>query len=264
MSAPQLTDASPPPPGFLAEAIRAALGVLYPPSCAACGAPRPGSAVPHLCEACDARLPRLEAPYCQVCGEWFVGQISGDFRCANCGDRRFDFEFAFAPLRAEDTARELVHRFKYNKALWLRVPLGHLMAEALRGPRAEARLAAEPRWTLVPVPLHPRRLRERQFNQAAELCRIVRRLTGLPVREALRRTRYTTVQARLQRRERLENLRGAFDLTRREKHFPTIRGRAVLLVDDVFTTGATTQECARVLRRHGQVERVAVLTALRG
>jgi ComF family protein len=246
------------------EAGRAALNVLYPPKCAGCGTSHPESSVPHLCTPCLERLPRLTAPYCRVCGEWFVGQISGEFRCGNCQDRRFDFEFAYAPLRAEESARELVHRLKYDRILWLRRPLGHLMSDALRGDFAEPRLSAEARWILVPVPLHPRRLRERQFNQAAELCRVIRRLTSLPVRDVLRRTRYTTVQARLPRRERLENLRGAFDLTRREKHFPTVRGQPVLLVDDVFTTGATTQECARLLRREGHVGRVAVLTAVRG
>ena len=197
MSAQNHPAATLPPPAFWIEAGRAALGVLYPALCAGCGRPGPESGVPHLCEPCTSGLPRLTAPYCRVCGEWFVGKIDGDFRCSNCADRRFDFEFAFAPLRAEGAARELVHRLKYNKSLWLRVPLGHLMAEALRGPAAEARLETEPGWTLVPVPLHPRRLRERQFNQAAELCRIIRRLTGLPLREPLRRTRYTTVQTRL-------------------------------------------------------------------
>jgi ComF family protein len=249
---------------WLMGARDATLGLLYPPACAVCGRTRPESALKHLCAPCAKKLPRLEPPYCEVCGEWFVGQLNGAFRCSNCNDRKFDFDFAYAPMRAQDSMRELVHRYKYGGALWLRLPLAELLATAVRGENAEPRLAAEPDWLLVPVPLHPRRLREREFNQAAELCRVLARLTGLPMCEALRRTRYTTVQASLHRSQRLENLRGAFSLRGRKCQRGFLRGRAVLLVDDVLTTGATTQECARVLRRDGGARRVAVLTVVRG
>lgn len=249
---------------WLGDAKDAALDLLYPRACAVCGGSRPDSPLAHLCGTCATKLPRLVPPYCGVCGEWFVGQIDGTFCCANCADRKFDFDFAFAAMKSEDSMRELIHRYKYEKALWLRVPLGQLLAEALRGGMAESRLAAEPAWIAVPVPLHPRRLREREFNQAAELCRVLTKITRIPVSEALARTRYTTVQATLHRQQRLDNLRGAFSLTSREQRSHSLLGQAVLLIDDVFTTGATAQECARVLKRQAGARRVAILTVARG
>jgi ComF family protein len=125
---------------------------------------------------------------------------------------------------------------------------------------ADARLAGAD-WLMVPVPLHPRKLRERRFNQSAELARTLTRLSGTPFHEALRRTRYTSSQAGLDREDRLKNLRGAFAV--RPRAGPHVEGRNILLVDDVFTTGATAHECALTLRKHGAA-RVAVLTAARG
>ena len=250
------------------DARRAAAGLVFAETCALCHADGAGSVVPALCGACVASLPRLEEPRCDVCGEWFVGNVTAPFRCANCADRRFAFEFATAPFRARAGMRDLVHRFKYDRQLWLGASLGRLLAEALAGPHADPRLAGGP-WVLVPVPLHPRRLREREFNQALELATVAGRLSGRPVADVLRRVRYTTGQASLARHDRLENLRGAF---RPRRAWPWSRGgpkralagRWALLVDDVFTTGATMDACARVLRREAGADRVAALTLARG
>ena len=114
---------------------------------------------------------------------------------------------------------------------------------------------------MVPVPLHARKQRERRFNQSVELARTLAKLTGLPWREALRRTRYTKSQAGLDRDDRLQNLHGAFAISRRAAK--RLAGRDVLLIDDVLTTGATAHECALTLKQHG-IRRVAVLTAARG
>jgi ComF family protein len=249
---------------LIADARRAAGGLLFADDCGTCGVPRPASAVPGLCDRCAGSLPRVKPPFCDVCGEWFVGRITGPFTCANCRHRRFAFEFAYAPLQARGAARELVHRFKYGGELWLCEPLGALMAEAVRGPAAEPRLAGVPDWAVVPVPLHPRRLREREFNQALELARVLARRTGLEIVEALRRTRYTTGQASLDRADRLANLRRAFALRRGGRRGPVLAGRPVLLIDDVFTTGATAHECARILRAETGCAKIAVLTVARG
>jgi competence protein ComFC len=249
---------------LLAEARVAAGGLLFADRCAICHRPRPASKVPGLCGPCAQSLPRVATPYCEVCGEWFVGQITGSFRCANCRERRFDFEFAYAPLQSRGEARELVHRFKYGRELWLCQTLAALLATALGGETAEPRLASETAWLLVPVPLHPRRLREREFNQALELSRALAHHTGLAVADVLRRTRYTTGQASLDRAGRLANLRKAFALRRPVPWRPQVKDRAVLLIDDVFTTGATTHECARVLKHIAGARRIVVLTVARG
>lgn len=249
------------------EGREAALGLIFAESCALCHAAPGGHGVRALCRSCFDSLPRLAEPRCSVCGEWFVGVVPGPFRCTNCADRRFAFDFATAPFQARGSLRELIHQFKYERRLWLGPLLGYLLADALRGPHADARLAGV-EWLLVPVPLHPRRLREREFNQAAELAATAAGLTGLKVADVLSRIRYTTGQASLTRHDRLANLRGAFRLRRPWIPFRRFRspvaGRDVLLIDDVFTTGATMQECARVLRGDGEARRIVALTLARG
>jgi hypothetical protein len=116
---------------------------------------------------------------------------------------------------------------------------------------------------LVPVPLHRRRKLWRHFNQAEEIARALGRATGLPLCPALARIRATGSQVRLTRAQRLSNLRGAFELSRAGAVFAATKPPGAVVVDDVFTTGATTDECARVLRRAG-VQKVVVVTVMRG
>ena len=150
--------------------------------------------------------------------------------------------------------RELIHRFKYQGHFYLRHQLAAWMAEGL----ADARLRHPPAEALVPVPLHAARQREREFNQAEVLAREVSARAGLPVENLLRRTRYTSTQTQLDRDERMENLRGAFCL----RQHAEVSGRHLLLIDDVFTTGSTVEECARVLLESGAAS-VRVLTVAR-
>jgi competence protein ComFC len=214
-----------------------------------------------LCEKCCAALARIEAPFCQVCGESYDGAIAETFRCANCTDLKLHFDFAVAGFKAEHGVRDLVHRFKYQRALHLRGLLGDMLRRAMDDPRL--RESRTP-WVLVPVPLHHARQREREYNQAMELCRVLSKGAGLPIAEAMTRLRPTTAQASLSRRQRVENLRGAFTVKRAVQRKGSLQGRAVLLVDDVLTTGSTTGECARVLRKEAGVEKVVVITVARG
>ena len=161
-----------------------------------------------------------------------------------------------------DRVLELVHRLKYGREVHLAGALGSLASRAFCDRRL--RVAMEEKWPLVPVPLHRGRQRERYFNQAEEICRGVAAETGLEVLRLLKRVRRTETQTRLSRRQRMENLKGAFAIGRRwgtEMKMPEASG--VILVDDVFTTGSTVDACAKVLRKAG-VERVAVLTVMRG
>jgi ComF family protein len=123
----------------------------------------------------------------------------------------------------------------------------------------DERIQRSPAQALVPVPLHSARQREREFNQAEILARLLSKRSGIPLALCLQRTRYTTTQTRLDRHERMENLRGAF----RVRHTPSVTGRHLILIDDVFTTGSTVEECARVLRAAGAAS-VRVLTVARG
>ncbi len=193
--------------------------------------------------------------------------MDGDFQCPNCTTLKYDFEFARAALVRSEEAMKLVHSLKYGGSLYLAKELGMLACESLDDIRL--REIIEEGWPLVPVPLHWRRRMQRQFNQAEELAKVIGKKTGLRVEKRLLRHRRTRTQTRLSRRKRLENLRGAFRIARpfqvplgkKKNGFVEVPG--VILIDDVFTTGSTVQECARVLRRSG-VRRIVVVTAVRG
>jgi ComF family protein len=201
----------------------------------------------------------LDAPFCQVCGERFHGALEGTMSCWNCRGRDLAFAFARSGYHAHGLVRELIHRFKYGREIALATLLGQLLLRNWE----DHRVARHRDWLLVPVPLHGGKERQRQFNQADELCRVAAAETGLERVNLLRRTRDTGSQARLDREERRENLRGAFALRPGEAVRERARGARVLLVDDVFTTGSTAHECAKVLLGEGKAAMVAVITVAR-
>lgn len=252
-------------PSMLRRHASAFLDLLYPRRCELCEVPlpagRPGAGR-WLCDPCDRGLPRVRPPFCRVCGEPAEAPMTEGYRCGNCADLALHFEFSVAACRAEEGVRLLVHRFKYQHRLDLRGLLGTLLLEVFRDPRLALPDLAD--WVLVPVPLHHARERERQYNQAWELCRELARRTGIEPLQALRRVRATPPQASLTRRRRIENLRGAFAVGGAARGGRGLEGRKVLLVDDVLTTGSTTSECARVLGGAAGVEKVVVITLARG
>ena len=257
--------------------FRSALDLLYPPRCAACVVRLPSPAAADFCPACEAILEPVAASACQICSEPFPGLLPHGFTCPNCADQTFAFDCAISSWHSSGPLREAIHRFKYGRHLHLRLPLARKLFDTLSDPRLtqpgppadhleepDAPPAESPEtipdWILVPVPLHPRRLRERRFNQSAELARTLSKLSGLPCQDLLRRTRYTTAQAALSRKERLKNLAGAFlPVARKGAPIPS----HILLIDDVFTTGSTAHECATALKKAG-ARRIIVLTVARG
>jgi len=237
----------------LRNPFRGLVSLFYPPFCAVCA----GAVGPEetLCGSCTEKAPRIRPPFCAKCSQPFAGAITGSFTCANCADRELHFEAAVSAYRSRGVVREVIHSFKYGRQIHLRHLLGRWLAETLVDPR----LAGRRFDLIVPVPLHPARQRERGFNQAELLATGLRRSSGLPVRNVLQRTRYTTTQTQFDRSERMENLRGAFRL-RRGSNVQDLR---MLLVDDVLTTGSTLSECASVLHRAGAIS-VHAATAARG
>ena len=235
------------------RAGEALLSLFFPPHCANCGADTASGV--HLCDKCAGEAKRIEPPMCERCSEPFAGAIFETFTCANCAERKLHFECAVAPYLSRGVVREFIHRFKYDRERYLRQPLAAWLAEALD----DERLQRRPFDLIVPVPLHPTRQRERGFNQASELAALLSRRCAVPVNAALQRIRYTTTQTRLDREQRMENLRGAF----RVRQTADVQNRHLLLVDDVFTTGSTVDECARVLRQ-ADAASVRVVTVARG
>ncbi len=238
---------------------RAALDLFYPRTCPGCDRVLRHIHQPQLCGPCfEGELFPLDPPFCSRCGERFHGAGLGEPVCAACRDREVTFDFARAGYHAHGLLRDLVHRLKYGRQIHLVPLLGHLLGRACQDPRV-----AGGDWVVVPVPLHPSRLRRRHFNQAAELARVLSETQGYPLIHALRRRRATNFQARLERRDRIRNLSGAFSLGRRPGLRQKVDGRDVLLVDDVFTTGSTVAECAKVLKREAGASKVAAITLAR-
>ncbi len=231
--------------------------LLYPARCFTC---RTHAGEPGLCGPCQNALRPVRPPFCSICGEPYDGEIVGGFICSNCTGRDFAFDFAIAGYLATGPARSLIHDLKYHRRIAVREVLGELAATALDDPR----LDGADGWLLVPVPLHRRRQRERGYNQAAEIASALDRLRGLPVCEALERHRYTSAQAQLVRAERLANLAESFSLRPSPATRAAVEGAKIVLIDDVFTTGATADACARILREKGGAERVVVVTVARG
>ena len=231
-----------------------AAGTLcFPPHCAGCRADTERGV--HVCEQCAETAERIVAPYCQRCSNPFDGASTDAFTCANCANREVHFECAVAPYKSRGIVRDCIHAFKYNNALHLCPQLAAWLAETLNDPRITSCIAD----AFIPVPLHHVRFREREFNQAEELARLLAKQTNIPMWHALKRIRYTTTQTKLDRSERMENLHGAF----RVRHTRRVKGRHLILVDDVFTTGSTVEECSRVLMRAGAAS-VRVITVARG
>lgn len=232
----------------VAETLR---DLFFPAHCVHCEMPTEGD---WLCPTCRKDINPVPDPKCPVCSHAFSG-TSPEFLCVNCGDRQFYFDSAVAVWRGQGVLRDLIHRLKYDHATWLAEPLAGLMVDGF----TDARLADQTFDALVPVPLHLRRQRERGHNQAAGLARELSRKTAIPTRNLLQRTRYTVTQTHFDRQERMQNLRDAFSL-RQNAH---VLGQNLLLVDDVFTTGSTLDECARVLTSAG-AKTVCALTLARG
>ena len=223
------------------ELFQAIASLFYPPTCEDCGAsvePRQ-----YLCEDCKRRALRIVAPFCEKCSEPFAGAITSAFACSNCANQKLHFEAAVAGYRARGVVRRLIHEFKYHDRFYLRHVIGEWLVATLEDPRMNPQNFD----VIVPVPLHPAKQRERGFNQAAVLARILADRTGLPVAKALERVRYTKTQTAFDRAERMRNLRKAFRL----RAGMNVQGLRMLLVDDVLTTGSTLSECARVLRKAG-------------
>ena len=211
---------------------RAAANLFLPPACVACGAP-----VATICADCRCRLLPLPAPHCTYCGQPLDPAGSVAHHCLVAGS---DLRQVIVPYCYQDPLDAIIHAFKYSGYFALAEPLGDLL------------VAAWPRWlappqVIVPVPLHAHRLRERGFNQSALLARRLARATGLPLDErAVLRIKHTMPQVGLNPDERHHNVSGAFaaDSAR-------VRHRHILLVDDVFTTGATMHAAASSLVESG-------------
>jgi ComF family protein len=229
-----------------------ALGAVLPARCLGCGVvvERPGT----LCPACWRAIDFLAPPHCACCGMPFELDPGEAARCGACMARPPSFARARAVFRYSDASRPLILGFKHGDRLHGTRAYGTWMA------RAGAELLAEAS-VIVPVPLHWTRLFMRRYNQAALLANALAAASGVPaVPDLLLRRRRTPSQGRLNAAERRKNVRGAFAVSARSAG--RLADARVLLIDDVFTTGATVDACAKALLAAGAAE-VDVLTLAR-
>ena len=226
-----------------------ALDAVLPPQCLSCGTAvaAPGA----LCAECWSGVTFLVPPQCAVCGRPFEYDQGEGALCGACARRLPVFARARAAMAYGDTSRSLILGFKHGDRTDSAPAFGRWLMRAGAEMIADADL-------LVPVPLHWTRLFARRFNQAAVLTQGVARLSGVPTAlDLLVRRRRTPSQGKLGVAARRRNLSGAFAI--RPSRRSTVRGRRVLLIDDVLTTGATAAACSRTLLRAGAAA-VDVLT----
>lgn len=236
----------------IAHLLEPLRSLFFPAHCAGCGhAVVEGN---DMCLECAKAVEKIKAPRCEVCSQPYDGKMPV-FTCPNCRGEAFHFECAVAVMRSHGLVRELVHRMKYGREIWLGRIFGKWMSEGLK----DTRLNGVDFDAIIPVPLHPKRLREREFNQAFVLANEVACALGVPIIEPLVRCRYTTTQTRLDRKARRQNLRDAFVLRKNVD----VRDKDLLLVDDVLTTGSTLDACADVLLDAGACS-VRAITVARG
>lgn len=233
--------------------LAAALDLVFPPLCHVCRRCIPSAGELHICPDCHDSMPPIASPLCTVCGIPFEG-AGDDHPCGRCSTRHPAYDAARAALAYEGAGRDLIHAFKYRSKTHLRRPLALLTIERLSG-----FIGSGLHDLVMPVPLHRKKLAVRGFNQSLLLGEILSRRFRIPLdRHALRRIRWTEPQINLPAGDRHSNVRGAFAV----HDPPRVDGRRILLVDDVFTTGSTVEECARTLKRAGAVQ-VTVITVAR-
>ena len=235
--------------------LNTGLGLFYPETCRLCEAESASAADGLVCGRCRSQVRFIRPPFCERCGLPFAGDITTPFECANCCAMDLHFRSARSAVVARGVVLEAIHRYKYQRALWFEPFLTSLfLPEAV--PALQGRL-----WNwIVPVPLHPVKQREREFNQAVRLAAHLSNAAKIPLNtKLLRRVTATATQTRLSRQQRAVNMRGAFAV-HRGAH---LSGERVVLVDDVFTTGATTSACAQALLTAGAGD-VCVWTVARG
>ena len=232
----------------------ALLDLLLPRSCTGC---RRIHAPPqrYWCPACWSLIPWIISPLCPVCGRPFRDSgAASDYLCGECIESAFHFDTARSATFHEGVVRDRIHQLKFGSQTEWAPPLVELLETAYAG------------WGLpapdliVPVPLHPKRLGQRGFNQSGLLADELGRKLNTPVSfNVIKRKNQTQPQTRLNREQRLKNVKGAFEVADVQR----VRDRRVLLVDDVFTTGTTLSECARTLKRKGGASEVHAITVTR-
>jgi len=246
---------------------------LYPPFCLVCREDTSGEENKFVCSSCMNQIKIIESPFCVRCGRGFPCQDAfiniDEPVCGRCQreDNNIYYDRAFGVGEYDGVLKEIIHLFKYNKREELEKVLGDLLLQKVK--RHAGILKPD---LLVPVPLHWIRKRTRGFNQSEELGRYISKRLKIPMANLLKRRKNTKPQVGLTELERVRNVRGAFKMRWLARMFATffnhksyvIKGKSIVLIDDVVTTGATANECSKVLKKAGAREVKVICLAVVG
>ncbi len=224
--------------------VRGLSGVLFPPVCVHCQGLVEDSGFQHICATCARQIEFVQPPHCSTCGHPFYGELAGERMCPHCEGLAPAYREGRTAVLLKGPIRALIHELKYHRGL-------HVLEDMEEIFRRSEILCGHVRGAvLVPVPLHPRKERERGYNQSVLLAAHLAKAAGgtTTIQSLLRRIVDTQSQTYHDRRARLANLKNAFALA---PGATITAGQHYILVDDVFTTGSTLNSCARVLRGAG-------------
>ncbi len=236
------------------EIVSGLADILFPPECRACGTALIADGEHPFCPECLSTINFVASPLCSSCGLPFTETDGVNHLCEECILSTPPFSMARALGKYEGALLDTIHLFKYNGKVSIGEALGRMMAKACYDSLATGDYSL-----IIPVPLHPKKLRERGFNQSLILARQISKRFSVPIDFiTLRRVIHTESQVGLSRQKRAVNVRGAFEVTDQTG----IENKKILLIDDVYTTGSTARECSKILMKNGAKE-VAVLTLAR-
>ncbi|HBI48123.1 MAG TPA: amidophosphoribosyltransferase [Smithella sp.] len=238
----------------LHEALNDLNQVIFPPRCLGCAEILHPFTGKIFCSVCNDKIKFINGSICSICGTTFSDSPAENHLCGECLEKRPYFSYARAVFSYETIILHAIHQFKYGNNISVGALLASFMAD-FSFPDIDFTDYS----LIMPVPLHIKRLRERGFNQSLILTRTLGKKQQIPVNYSLlRRHKFTETQTGMHKAERKQNIKRAFEVSSKEK----IAGKNIILVDDVYTTGATVNECAKTLIKAG-AQKVTVLTLAR-
>ncbi len=238
---------------YITEGI---LNFVFPLDCKICKKPIRESKGYSICEDCFKTIELIEQPYCIKCGKPLIPtdffKQNREIFCLDCKIKKYSFEFSRSTAIYDKALKKCIHLFKYYGEKKLAKPLGKLMVDyLLKNGEFENKLDL-----IIPVPLHKNDLKKRGFNQSVLLGKVIGDYFSIPVKESvLVKKKLTSFQINLSKKEREKNILGAFSVEKPEE----IKGKNILILDDVLTTGSTVEECAKELMK-ARAKNIFVLT----
>lgn len=238
----------------LSDVLNDLSDVMFPPQCLGCNEIIRSFDEHIFCSDCANKIHYVAGSICQICGTTFPDSPAENHLCGDCLEKKPYFFHARAIFSYEDMMVNVIHQFKYKS----NISVGEIMASFMAS-FSFPDIDFADYSLMIPVPLHIKRLRERGFNQSLILARALGQQKNIPVDfSLLKRNKFTLTQTGSNKKERQKNIKGAFDVSNKKK----IINKNIILVDDVYTTGATVNECAKTLTKAG-AGKVSVLTLAR-